>query len=109
MSASTQSTFKPGQPIRCTITSQPRNAAATKTLVRLMRLDPSVVKGGRKGHRRRQQELNQYIRGNRLWTSRERCPQLVEVAKGQSWSMSYAPVLAADLASVASFIEIRPA
>ena len=63
--------FKSGQSIRCTLTKAPRNAGARKTLERLMRLQPSVVRGLRNSHRKRQQNLVVYNRGNRDWTKRE--------------------------------------
>lgn len=101
--------LKPGQTIKCTIAKAPRNAAGRKTLERLMRLQPSVARGLRSSHRKRQQNLNVYNRGNRDWTSRKPCGKIVKVAAGQTWTMTFSANLAPDLASVAECIKVENA
>ncbi|MEO0513120.1 MAG: hypothetical protein AAF108_09530 [Planctomycetota bacterium] len=103
------SSFTPGQQIVCTITKAPRAAAAQKTIARLMRQDADNNRGLRVGQRRRRKANNPYIRGNRLWVARVKASKVVRVTNDESWSMTYTPLLAADLASVESYLDIRPA
>lgn len=102
-------TLKPGQNIQVTVTKAPRTEDAVGTIERLMRQDPNVKRGLRKTHRRRMQNLNVYIRGNRDWTSREKCSKLVRVEQGATWTMTYVPHLAPDMKSVERFLSVKPA
>lgn len=99
--------FAAGSTLRCTVTKTPNSHGAQTTLERLMRLDPKIRKGLKRAHTKRQQSLEVYIRGNRDWTKREPCGKLVKAEKGQSWSMTFDPTLAPDLASVAGFVKIE--
>lgn len=109
MANTTIDALKPGQSLKITITRRPRTDDAVSTLERLMRQDVNVKRGLRKSHRRRQQNLNVYIRGNRDWTSREKCGKLVRVEAGQSWTMPFFPQIAPDLRAVQSYLTIEPA
>lgn len=102
-------TFKPGQQVTCTITALPRTADQTATLERLMRRDPGAKRALKKGHRRRQQEMVVYNRGNRDWYKREKCGKVVRVAQGATWTMPYTMDLEGDLATVQKFISIKAA
>lgn len=102
-------TLKPGQTIQVTVTKTPRTEDAVGTIERLMRQDPAIKRGLRKSHRRRMQNLNVYIRGNRDWTSREKCGKLVRADKGATWTMTFVPHLAADMRSVQQFLDVKPA
>jgi hypothetical protein len=102
-------TLKPGQKITCTITKTPRGEARISTLERLMRRDPAANKALKKGHKRRQQNLNVYNRGNRDWTSRVKCATVVRAVKGEAWSMVFTVDLVPDFKSIANFIEIKAA
>jgi hypothetical protein len=108
-SAPSMGNFKAGQSIRCTITKTPRNAGGRKTLERLMRLEPGVVRGLKNAHRKRQQNLVVYNRGNRDWTKRESCGKIVKVEKGAAWTMRYSASLAPDLASIAECVKVENA
>jgi hypothetical protein len=101
--------LRPGQTVRCTVTRTPRRAAAIDTIERLMRLDPTHARGLRRAQRRRRQDLNVYVRGNREWTSRERCAKVVRVARGETWTLSYSFQVAPDLESVKPFVSVEPA
>jgi hypothetical protein len=102
-------TFKPGQQVKCTITALPKTDDQTSTLERLMRRDASAKRALKKGHRRRQQEMVVYNRGNRDWYKREKCGKVVRVAQGATWSMPYSLDVAHDIAVVSSFISIEAA
>lgn len=101
-------TLKAGQTISCTVTASPRRADARDTIERLMRQDPAVKKGLRTAQRKRGQRMEIYNRGNRDWVKRERCARLVSCVKGATWSMTYVPALAPDLASVEKYLQITP-
>ena len=106
---STLASLKPGQQIKVTIIANPKTANGQQTIERLMRQDASAVRSLRKAHRMRQQRLNVYNRGNRDWTAREICARIVRSEKGGSWTMTYSPVLANDLANIAKYIKIENA
>lgn len=99
--------FKPGQPIRCTITEQPRAQAQVKTIARLMRRDPSVQRALRRAQNMRRQRMRTYVRGNRTWYAREKPAKGLTIRTGESWSMVYTPDLAPDLASVRAFLAVE--
>ena len=101
--------LKPGQSIKCTLTSAPRAEGNTSTLLRLVRLDPTAVKSLKRAHHLRQQRMTIYNRGNRDWVKRESCAKIATVAKGQSWTMSYSLDLLPDLKSVQKFIKVEKA
>jgi hypothetical protein len=101
--------FQPGTAVRCTITKLPRAAAKLDTLTRLMQMDPGVKRDLRKAQRRRRQNMNVYIRGNREWTSRERCGHYVTVKTGESWTLPYTLNLAPDLRSVEAYLTLDKA
>ena len=99
-------TLKPGQSITCTVKSLPRAIDARDTIARLMRRDPAAQKALRKGQRLRRQNMVIYNRGNRDWVKRARCSKIVQVAPGQSWSMTFTPDLARDFKAVESYLTI---
>jgi hypothetical protein len=101
--------LKAGQTISCTVTSAPRRSDARDTIERLMRQDPGVKKGLRTAQRKRAQRMVIYNRGNRDWVKRETCARLVTCTKGATWSMTFVPTLAPDLASVEKYLKITPA
>jgi len=99
--------FKPGQTITCTVKAEPRAEAAQKTIARLMRRDPENAKSLRHAQELRGKRLNRYIRGNRSWVAREKAAKVVRVETGATWSMPFTPELAADLNSVAGYIDCK--
>ena len=101
--------LKPGQNIRCTVTTAPRTEAGIDTIERLMRQEPSIKRGLRKAQRRRRQGMIVYNRGNRDWYKREECGKLVKVAKGSTWTMQYSLQIAPELKSLAKYLQIAPA
>lgn len=109
ITAQTIDAFKPGQSIRCTIAKTPRAKGPRETIARLMRLDPENARGLRRAQLLRSRRMNAYIRGNRLWHSREKAARVVRVAPGESWNLPFTPALAPDLKSVASYLTIEQA
>lgn len=102
-------TFKPGQQVKCTITALPKTDDQTSTIERLMRRDADSKRALKKGHRRRQQQMVVYNRGNRDWYKREKCGKIVRVVEGATWSMPYTLDLTNDFAAVAGFVKIEAA
>lgn len=101
--------YKAGDKIQCTITSVPRAAAKTDTIARLMRRDPTVVRALRRAQRMRRQRMHSYIRGGRRWYDREHPAKVIRVESGESWEMTFSHDIAADLASVGSYLKIQKA
>lgn len=100
-------TLKPGQTIRCTLLKAPMAAGNRKTILRLMRRDPSVVRGLRKSQAIRRRTTVVYNRGNRDWVQRQTCGKIVRLTTGHSWSFTYDASIAADLKSVHAFLKIE--
>lgn len=101
-------TLVPGKDIACTVTRLPRAQADVKTIARLMRRDSDAKRKLARAQRLRRQRLNKFNRGNRMWISREKPAAVVAVRPGATWSMTYTPDLAPDLAKVSGFIKVEP-
>lgn len=102
-------TLSPGQTITCTVKAEPAAKGSRDTVARLMRRDPANIRALRRAQHLRKLRMHRYIRGNRLWTSREKAARVVQVRPGRSWSMPYTPDIAADLRSVAAYLDIQKA
>lgn len=100
-------TMAPGQAIRCTVSKTPRAEGPLKTIERLMRMDPANQKSLRRAQLLRLRRMNRYIRGNRLWSSREKPARVVRVVDGAAWTLTLSPVIAPDLRSVADYITVE--
>jgi hypothetical protein len=98
-----------GAEITCTITALPRSRAGKLTIGRLMKKDPDIQRGLRKAQTRRRQNMRMYTRGGRDWYAREKCGKGGQVREGSTFTMTYAPQLAADMKSVESYLKIEPA
>ncbi len=101
--------YKAGDKIQCTVTSVPRAGAKTETIARLMRRDPTTVRALRRAQRLRRQRMHSYIRGGRRWYDREHPAKVIRVETGECWQMTFTHDIAADLASVGSYLKITKA
>ncbi len=101
--------IKAGQTIKCTITREPLAHAPRATLLRLMRRDPTIKRSLARAQRLRRKRMHRYIRGNRLYSSRERCSNIARVSTGESWQMPYSHDIAADMASIGAYVNIEKA
>jgi hypothetical protein len=99
--------FKPGQPITCTITAEPRTADERQTIERLMRLDPANKRALARAQRMRAQRIVIYNRGNRDWVKREKTARVVRVEKAATWTMPYRNDLISDLHAIANYISVK--
>lgn len=98
--------LNPGQTVNCTVSVEPTNDPARKTIARLMRMDPDNAKGLRRAQQLRARRMTSYIRGNRLYHAREKAARVVLPRKGRSWSMTFTPHIADDLKSVSRFVDL---
>ena len=107
--ADTLETLTAGDSVRCTIAKAPQKAAATKTIERLMRLDPAHKKALNHAQKIRDQRKNVYVRGNRWWTSREKAARVVRCETGSTWTLPFTFQIKPDLASVSDYLTIEKA
>jgi hypothetical protein len=98
--------IKPGQKITCTLVKAPKAEASRKTILRLMRRDPDVVRGLRKSQNVRRRTTVVYNRGNRDWVQRQTCGKIVRLTPGHSWSFFFDPAITGDLKSVGDYLKI---
>ncbi|MBY0308509.1 MAG: hypothetical protein K2Q09_07180 [Phycisphaerales bacterium] len=101
--------FKAGQNVKCTVTAMPRAAGRTKTIERLMRLDPVNKKGLAKAYHKRQLNWQTKNRGNRDWVMRETCGKIVHVTKGATWTMPFDFSIAPDLRAIEKYVKLEKA
>lgn len=101
--------LKPGQTIRCTILKLPKAAADKKTIERLMRRDPQVIRGLRRSAHLRAKTTVTYNRGNRDWVQRQKVGKIVRVVKGNTWTCVFDLNAAPDLKAVSTFVKVEAA
>ncbi len=98
--------LNPGQTITFKVAAEPTNEGARKTIARLMRRDPDNNRGLRKAQQLRQKRMHSYIRGNRLFYSREVPARVVQPRLGHEWTMKFTPELGPDIKSVSRFVDL---
>jgi hypothetical protein len=101
--------LKPGQKIRCTVLKLPKAAADRKTIERLMRRDPAVVRGLRNSYEKRAHTTVTYNRGNRDWVQRQKVGKIVRLVTGNSWTCAFDLSVAPDFKAVQSFLKVEAA
>jgi hypothetical protein len=101
------STLNAGQEISLTVERVPLNKGGQDTIVRLMRRDPAIRRGLARAQELRRRRMNAYIRGGRMWYSREEPARIARCVKGAEWSMTFTHDIAPDLASVEQYLSIR--
>lgn len=103
------SAFNAGDRLTCTVKAEPRAAAATKTIERLMRRDPAAKRGLKRAQKLRADRMNAYVRGGRMWYARERPARVVRAVRGQTWTMVFTHDIAPDLRSVERYLDLKVA
>lgn len=103
--------LQPGKPVTMTITSVPTNAAATKTLVRLLCKDPVTAKRNATIKKNRWADPKFSSRGGRwrVWESRHPKVHVVAGQPGESATFTAGVQELRDLASVQRFVEVKAA
>lgn len=101
--------IKPGQTIRCVVAKHVTREGDEKTLLRLMRLDPSVKRSLKGAQEHRVQTLVIRSRGKRPWEVREKSSKIVRCQPGATWTMRYFPHVKADFEAVAKYLTVTAA
>lgn len=102
-------TLTAGQTVTCTVERVPNNKGARDTIVRLMRRDPDIKRGLARAQMLRRRRMNSYIRGNRMWHSREKPARIARCEQGASWTMPFTFDISPDLASVEQYLKVEKA
>lgn len=99
-------TLSAGDTISLTIDKVPANKAASDTIVRMMRRDPDIKRSLARAQRMRRQRMHSYIRGGRMWYSREKAAKIAVCEQGKTWNMVYTHDISPDLGSVEKYLKI---
>ena len=102
--------IEPGTRTTFTVTKLPTSESASKTLVRLMQMQPEVKKAlGKLKLRREREDNRQQQRGGRMWTARAKASKLVHIEPGATFTLRVTPQIKPDLESVAQYLTAAPA
>ena len=94
--------------VTCTVTSMPKNESATKTIRRLMRMQPEIQKDLSMLARRRAKTDNiPTRRAGRVWVNRKRPTALTRVAVGESFTLFISPQVLPDIKSVEKYLDVK--
>jgi hypothetical protein len=102
-------TLNAGETVTCTIERMPNNKGACDTITRLMRRDPDIKRNLARAQMLRRRRMHSYIRGNRLWHSREKAARVARCEQGATWTMPFTFDIRPDLNSVAQYIKVEKA
>ena len=102
-------TLNAGESLKCTINKVPNNKASRDTITRLMCRDPDIKRNLARAQRMRRQRMHAYVRGGRMWYSREKAAKIAICEQGNSWSMRFTHDIAPDLASVEQYLSLEKA
>lgn len=103
-------TIQPLETYTFTVRKVPSRPQDRKTIQRLMRMQPAIVKGLKALQKKRRREDNvTYIRAGVEWTNRARATKLTRVERGATFTLRVAPQIIPDLNAVASFLDVNPA
>lgn len=100
---------QPGQRVNVKIVQRPTNAAAEKTLRRVLSKDPAAQREAERLRKVRAGNLRSKIRGGRTWYTRVVKQPAVKVQIGESGTVRASVDVLRDLGSVRRFIEVTPA
>lgn len=101
--------IKPGTKISLTVTKNPTNEAAAKTLSRLFAKDPVNKRERVRRKKLLSDAMEVHRRGGRPWEVRSKAPRLVQPKKGDACRISATTDVLKDLGSVTRFIAVKPA
>ncbi|MEO1236852.1 MAG: hypothetical protein AAFX76_08705 [Planctomycetota bacterium] len=105
------SDITPGTKINLKVVKQPTNAAASKTIVRLLSKDPVVVAENKRHARVRKKAQWMSSRGGRwrIWESRLAKQRPVTGRLGEAGTLVASVDVLNDLPSIQRFVEVTPA
>ncbi len=101
--------INPGQKINVKIVKRPTNAAARKTLVRLLNKDADAQREQERLRRARDRHANPHQRSGRIWVSRVVKQRPLKGEPGESGTLQATPDVLRDLGSVERFVEVEAA
>lgn len=94
-----------GAAVSIEITAEPRSESARKTLMRLCRKDPAVMK-----HHRRQQSRRpsweEWVRGGKYWHHQMKTQPAVQLAPGQKYDVRATLDVIRDLNTVQRWVKV---
>lgn len=99
----------PGSKVQVKIVKRPTNAAASKTIVRLLSKDKSVKKDNERLRKARQTHFRQNRRGGRFWDVNVVKQHPVAAEPGTSKTIVATLDVLTDLKSVSRFVEVTKA
>lgn len=99
----------PGSRVNVKVVKRPTNAAAQKTLVRLLSKDAKARAENRRLARARQSGFRQKQRGGRFWDINVVKQQPVQARQGEAGTITATLDVLKDLRSVSRFVEVTPA
>ncbi len=99
----------PGSKVNVKIVSYPTNAAAAKTIVRLLSKDSTVVTENARLRRIRKQQYNPQPRGGRLYAGHLVKQHPIKGVVGEQGTIIASVDVLTDLNSVKRFVEVTPA
>jgi hypothetical protein len=101
--------IKTGQTVHVKVAKHPTNAAARKTLQRLLAKDPQIAAEEQRRKEVRQATKRLRTRAGRPWISRPVKKRSVVGEPGDAGTLTVSYDVLKDLNSVARFIEVSPA
>ncbi len=75
----------------------------------MMRRDPDIKRSLARAQRMRRQRMHAYVRGGRMWYSRERAAKIAMCEQGREWSMRFTFDISNDLSSVEQYLSLSKA
>lgn len=101
--------IKPGTTINLTVTKNPTNEAAAKTLSRLFAKDPVNKRERVRRKKILSETMEVHRRGGRPWEVRQKAPRLVMPQKGDACKIHATTDVIKDLGSVTRFVAVKTA
>ena len=101
--------IKPGQNVTVRIVERPKNAAARKTLIRLLSKDREAQREVERQRKIRKRHLNSQIEDDRLWPNRLVKQQPVTADAGNTGTIRASVDVLRDLNSVQQYVEVSAA
>lgn len=100
--------IKPGTVVSVTVTKNPTNEAAAKTLSRIFAKDAANKRERVRRKKLLETAIDVRRRGGRPWEVRSKAPRLVQPVKGDGCKIFASSDVLRDLGSVERFVAVKP-
>lgn len=101
-------TITPNTTVVMTVTARPTREAGMKTILRLAHKDPAQQRLQR--HRKmKRPSWQEWRRGGRFWHHQMRTKSSIRIDPGASFTIRATTDVLRDLASIAQWVEVKPA